>query len=393
MKIRFAVALASSLVTPVTMAEESAWLLGDWGGQRQALAERGLDMEFVASTDLMAVVDGGLSRGVETPANFDMIFTLDTGTAGWWRNGTMQLYLLGNTGGDPSMRAGNLQVASNIEAPDTFKLFEAYYEHRFLDDRLGVMAGLHDINDDFYVTEHSGLFLNSSFGIGIDVAQVGPSIFPTTAPGVRLRLNWTPDTYLLAAVYDGVAGDPNDPYGTHISFDRGDGMFAIAEAGLLGGESHYYKVGVGGWWHTAAIADLDGRVRDNNSGVYAVGETDLWRNEDGRGLGVFTQLGFARGDRNQVETYVGGGVTCTGPLPQRPADVAGLAIAHARNGDHFKRLNPGLERAETTIEASYLIAPKPWITVQPDLQYVVDPGTDSRIDNALILGVRVQLTL
>ena len=385
--------IACSLWTGVAMAEESPWLLGDWGGQRKALAARGLDMEFVASTDFMAVVDGGLSRGLETPANFDMVFTLDTNTAGWWRNGTVQLYLLGNTGGDPSRRAGDLQVASNIEAADTFKLFEAYYEHRFLDDRLGVLVGLHDMNADFYVTEHSGLFLNSSFGIGIDVAQVGPSIFPTTSPGVRLRLNWTPNTYLLAAVYDGVAGDPNDPYGTHVSFDHGDGVFVIAEAGLLGGEAHYYKVGVGGWYHTANIDDLDGRPQDNNSGIYTLGEMDVWRDEDGRGVGIFTRLGFANGDRNQVSTYVGGGVTWTGPLPQRPSDVAGVAVAHARNGDHFRRLNPSLERGETTLEASYLITPKPWLTVQPDLQYIVDPGTDSAIDNALILGVRVQITL
>mgnify|MGYP002369517156 CR=1 FL=1 len=141
------------------------------------------------------------------------------------------------------------------------------------------------------------------------------------------------------------------------------------------------------------IDDLDGRPQDDNSGVYAIGEADIWRNEDGRGMGVFTQLGFADGDNNQIATYVGGGVTWTGPFPQRPQDVAGLAVAHARNGDHFRRLNAGLERAETTLEASYLVTPKPWLTVQPDVQYIIDPGTDSSIDNALILGVRVQVTL
>jgi porin len=385
--------IASSLWAVPAGAEDSAWLLGDWGGQRQALADRGLDMEFVASTDLMAIVDGGRSRGVETPANFDLVFTLDTGRAGWWNNGSLQFYLLGNTGGDPSRRAGDMQVASNLEAPDTFKLYEAYYEHRFLDDRLGIAVGLHDANADFYVTEHSGIFLNSSLGVGPELAQVGPSIFPTTSPGVRLRLNWTPNTYLLAAIYDGVAGDPNDPYGTHISFDHGDGVFVIAEAGLLGSESRYFKVGVGGWHHTANIDDLDGRPQDDNSGIYAIGETDLWRDEDGRGVGVFTQLGFADGDNNQIATYVGGGVSWTGPLPQRPRDVAGLAVAHARNGDHFRRVNVGLERAETTLEASYLITPKPWLTVQPDLQYIIDPGTDSGIDNALVLGLRLQVTL
>ena len=384
--------IVGSLWAGAVLAEELPWLLGDWGGQRQALAERGLDMEFVASADLLSVVEGGLQRGMRTPAGLDMVFTLDTGTAGWWQNGTMQVYLLGNTGGDLSRLAGDLQFASNIEAPNSFKLLEIYYEHRFLNDRLGVLVGLHDINTDFYVTEHGSLFLNSSLGMGIDLSQTGPSTYPFTSPGVRLRLNWTPNTYLLAAVNDGIPGDPDNPYGTQIRFDHGDGVFAIAEAGLLGSEGHYYKVGVGGWYHTANIDDLDGRARDTNSGIYTIGEADIWRAEDGRGVGIFTQLGFADGDRNQVSTYVGGGVTWTGPFPSRPTDVAGIGVAHARNGDHFQRLNPGLERAETTLEATYLISPAPWLSVQPDLQYIVDPGTDSAIDNAVILGVRVQVT-
>lgn len=382
-----------ALWSAATTAEESPWLLGNWGGQRQALAERGLDLEFVATADILSVVEGGLSRGMDTPANFDMVFTLDTGTAGWWKNGTLQLYLLGNAGGAFSRRVGDLQVASNIEAPNTFKVIEIYYEHRFLDDRLGVLVGMYDINTDFYVTEHGGLFLNTSIGMGIDMSQVGPSTFPFTSPGVRLRLNWTSNTYLLAAVNDGIPGDPDNPYGTQIRFDNGDGVFAIAEAGLLGSEAHYYKVGIGGWYHTATMDDLDGRQRDTNSGMYTIAETDVWRSEDGRGVGLFTQLGFADGDRNQVSTYVGGGVTWTGPFSNRPTDVAGLAVAHARNGDHFKRLNPGMDRAETTLEATYLISPKPWLTVQPDLQYIVDPGTNNAIDNAVILGVRVQVTL
>ena len=170
-------------------------------------------------------------------------------------------------------------------------------------------------------------------------------------------------------------------------------MLAIAEVGVLGGASRYYTVGVGGWQRSTTINDVDGQPRNANAGVYALGETDLWRGADGRGLAVLTQLGFARGDRNRLSSYVGGGINWSGPFAQRSADIAGLAVAHARNSDQFRRLHATLERAETTLEASYLITPKPWLSLQPDLQYVIDPSTDSSIDNALILGMRVQVTL
>lgn len=373
----------------------TAWALGDWGGARTALAVHGLDLEFVATTDILGVVDGGIRRGVEALSKFDLVFKLDTGTAGWWRNGSLQVVLLGTAGGSLSERAGDMQIVSNIEAPaNTLIVYEANYEHHFLDDRVALLVGLHDLNADFYVLEHAGLFLNSSFGIGIEVAQVGASLFPVTAPGARLQIKMTPNTYLQAGVFDGVPGVPGDParpHGTHITFDRGDGIFSIAEIGWLGEAVSYYKLALGSWYHSREFIDINNRTRANNDGIYLIGEKDLWRTEDGCGVGVFAQLGFTEGDRNQVSTSVAGGVNWTGPLPARPQDVAGLAVAHARNGERFRRLNPGGERAETTLEMSYLMQPAPWLTVQPDLQYVIHPSTDTSLDNALVLGVRLQV--
>lgn len=371
----------------------AGWALGDWGGTRSALAAHGLDAEFLITSDLLGVADGGVSRGFATPTRFDIGLKLDTATAGWWHGGSLQLSFMGTAGNSLSRRAGDMQVVSNVEGENTLIVYEANYEHRWLDNRVSLLVGLHDLNSEFYVLEHAGLFLNSSLGIGIEVAQVGTSIFPTTAPGARLQIKPTAETYAMAAIYDGRPGSSKSPFGTHVAFEHGDGLFGIAEAGLVGAKKHYYKLGLGGWYHTREFRDIAARTRDDNRGIYAIGEKDLWRAEDGRGVGVFGQLGFAPGDRNQIATYAGGGLTWTGAVPGREADVLGLAVAHARNGDRFRRLNPGSERAETTIEATYQIQPLPWLSLQPDVQYVVNPSTDSSIDNAFVVGLRVQVTL
>ncbi|MEZ5597502.1 MAG: carbohydrate porin [Pseudomonadales bacterium] len=333
-----------------------------------------------------------MRRGTEIPTNLDIVFTLDTGTAGWWQNGNFLIYFLGNDGGDPSLRVGDTQVTTNIEAPDTFKLYEASYEHTFRDGHVGFLVGLHDLNSEFYALEHAGIFLNSSFGIGVDVAQAGPSIFPTTAMTARLRIEGDSGRYLSGAVYDGIPGDPGEERRTQIQFKASDGLFSILEAGLLGEADHYYKLAVGGWYHTADYEDFDGRTQDTNGGIYTVAEKDLMRGEDGRGLGVFLQLGLADSSRNQIGTYVGGGINWIGPLASRSEDVLGFAFAHARNGGDFRHANPGIERAETTLELTYLLSPRPWLTVQPDIQYVINPGTDPSIDNALVTSLRLQLS-
>ena len=368
-----------------------AWLLGDWSGQRTALAERGIDLELVATVDVLGNASGGISRGVEAPFNFDLALEVDTEKAFGWAGGRLRLYFLGNTGGDTNNHVGALQVASNIEAPDTVKLYEAYYEQAFLGDRASLLLGLHDLNSEFYVTDLSGVFLNSSFGVGQEVAQIGPSIFPTSALAARLRLAPTDNTYVMGAVYDGVPGDPNNPYGTHVDFARGDGVLVIGEAGYLASEGRHAKLGFGGW-HQTEFDNMITGVRGDNHGYYAIGEVDVWRDEDGRGVGVFGQLGFAQGDRNQTDIYAGGGLNWTGPFASRPGDVAGLAFAYARNGDDFLRANPGLfTRGETVLELTYAVQVTPWLLVQPDLQYFVDPGTDRTLRDAVLLGTRVQV--
>jgi len=386
------IGLASLHPQAYAESEPNPWLLGDWGGKRSALAEKGIDIEAVATVDVLGVVSGGIKHGVESPANFDLAVQVDTGKAGWWNNGTLRLYLLGNTGGDTNNLLGALQVASNIEAPDTVKLYEAWYEHKFFDDKLSVLAGLHDLNSEFYVTDLSGVFLNSSFGVGQEVAQIGPSIFPTSGMTVRVKVSPTERTYVMGAVYDGVPGDPNDPYGTHVDFNDHDGVLAIGEAGITGGKGHFFKVAVGGW-HQTDFDNMITGVRGQNSGMYVVGETDLWRCEDGRGLGVFGQLGFADQANNQTDLYAGGGVNWTGPLASRPADVAGVAFAYARNGDKFLNANPGgFRETETLIEVTYAITPLPWLLVQPDFQYFFNPGSDRAIEDAAVIGMRVGVT-
>ncbi len=373
-------------------AEGWPYLLGGMGGARAALAEYGVGFELVATVDLLGVVDGGIDPGFESPANFDLTMTLDTEAAGLWKHGSFLVYWLGNAGGDPSLRSGELQVASNIETTNSLKLFEASYEHSFLRDSLALLVGLHDMSSDFYATEYGGLFLNSSFRIGVDTAQVGPSIFSTTALGARLR--WLPfePIYVLAAVYDGIPGDPRQPKGTQVEFGEDDGVFAIGEIGVSGSDEDHYKLGIGGWYHSAEFEDVANVTRDENAGFYTLAEGQLWSDGGSRRLGVFGQAGFADSKRNRIGIYLGGGISMAGLLPGRSEDVLGVAVAHARNGYAYLRANPGAEPAETAIEVTYLIVPWRGITLQPNLQYIVNPGTDRALDNALIVGTRLQFS-
>ncbi|MBW2542608.1 MAG: carbohydrate porin [Deltaproteobacteria bacterium] len=372
-------------------------------GLDSALSEYGIEIEAVSTSDFLYNARGGREKDGTILGNFDLTFELDTQRAGGWENGTFFLYALGNwnSGGFASDFVGDLQVTSNIEASQAVRLYEAWYEHRFASDRLSLLIGLHDLNSEFSAIEYGSMFVNSSFGIGADIAQTTPSIFPTTALALRARIQPTADTYFLASVYDGIPGDPSDSKRTTIKLSKDDGIFAVLETGWEHGEagsSDYYKLGIGSWLHTAEVENFDGEFHDRNFGVYLIGEKTLYSEAaDGQGLGAFVQFGYADENRNQLAYYWGAGLRYVGLIPGRDRDEFGVAVASAWNGDEFIRFTRAVEstpveRTETVIEAAYRAEILPGFVLQPDLQYVINPSMDPSLDNALQLGIRVEMS-
>jgi len=384
-------------VNPRKKHIHSDFLLGDWGGNRQRLAAAGFSFEAAFTVDLMSNVSGGANTGFDAPSNLDIILDIDTDTAQWWSNGTFHLYLLGNAGGDPSVRIGDIQGTSNIEATNTLKVFEAWYQHRFFADRMSILVGLHDLNSEFYVLENAVTFIHSSFGNGPEISQFEPSIFPVSALAARVSFLPTGNSYLLAALYDGVPGDPHRPHGTHIDFNAGDGVFAIVEAGLNSSQAHgqgYYKIGLGLYHQTKEFTDFSGKEQSDNTGGYLIAEKRLTSEVDpAQGLGAFFQLGIVASDRNQTDRYIGAGINYIGLIPNRDADEMGLGVAHARNSDDFVDIFPTQNRAETTVELFYRMALFRWLSVQPDVQYIFNPGTTAALDDVLVMNLRLEINL
>jgi len=263
--------------------------------------------------------------------------------------------------------------------------------------------------------ESASLFLNSSFGTGKDLSQSGrngPSIFPSTSLGLRLDVRPAPEVYARIAVLDGVPGDPDDSRAGkgHFSLRSDDGVFCIGELGLLGGggaagDAPYTKVGLGGWYYSAKGDEIRGvdsdgnpRRQRGNYGAYLLAERAVYREPQspGRGLSAFARLGLANAEQNEVAYYAGVGAVYTGLFRERPEDQLGLGVAAAFAGHDFERAREAegasVKHAEVALELSYRMQLTPWLSFQPDLQYVIDPGFDDHVDDALVLGARAELS-
>ena len=86
----------------------------------------------------------------------------------------------------------------------------------------------------------------------------------------------------------------------------------------------------------------------------------------------------------------------TGLVPGRDADQLGVALAVAHSGEAFKRAQARAgtpaEEHELALELTYRASLTPWLTVQPDVQLVLNPGADAAMDNAVVVGCRCELS-
>ena len=121
------------------------------------------------------------------------------------------------------------------------------------------------------------------------------------------------------------------------------------------------------------------------------------KNQDGRELRVFGQVGSGDPRVNRFGLYTGGGVDLAGVIPGRRQDEIGFGLAAARNGSPFiaqqRQNGQRVERSEVTLELGYRSPINSRLNVQPDLQYVFHPNTDPRVPNALVTLIRLELQL
>jgi len=166
------------------------------------------------------------------------------------------------------------------------------------------------------------------------------------------------------------------------------------------------KYAVGAWSYTARFEDLvevdgagDPLMRKGNSGFYVLAERTLYlgKRNPGSHTDGFIRYGRANADFNQFSSYFQAGLVFNGMVPGRDEDQFALSFSIARTGDKYRMaaINAGQEatRHESVWEATYRAQVTPWLVVQPNIQYVSNPGTDVQIKNATVLGVRFELAM
>jgi porin len=401
--------------------------------------ERRRDLRAAAAERIWGNAAGGLSRGGAADGLAMASLAIDLGKAFGWHGGNLFVSGFEAEGVGPTpLRVGSLQLISSIEATASAKLYDLWFEQQLFGGKFSLRFGQEGANDKLMLSQYAALYLNSSFGYPalttIDLPSGGPN-YPLASPFVRALYQPTNEFTLIGATYtDDPAppgtGDPQlrDLHGT--AFRLNDHALSFVElwyspsALASRGMPATYKIGA--WVATGSLADplhdTSGLSLANPASTglplehatdhafYAVIDQTLWKTPktDAQEIGIFLQAMVAPADRNLSDLFLDGGVNWKGPIAGRSNDVAGLAVTFAGIGANARQFSEDLvdytgrgvpyDRGETVLEATYRAVLAPWLNLQPDMQYVFNPGagiptvqSPRPLKNALIFGVRATI--
>jgi len=439
----------SDFFTGITRRDQ---LLGNLFGLRPLLSKYGITLSASETSEILGNVTGGEKQGFDYDGLTQVDLQLDTRRAFGLHGGTFNVSALQIHGSNLSANdLGTLQTASGIESDDATRLWELWYDQQLRrDGRLDVKVGQQSLDQEFIVSQNALLFVNTMFGWPLvpsdDLPGGGPA-YPLSAPGVRLRGQPTDSIVLLGGVFNGspvaanAVGDPQlaNPSGTTFPLDGG--VLAIGELQytypVLGGivfgdkpEPLARTIKLGFWYDSEQFPDLaidqNGvplasaastglpRMHQGNYSAYAVIDQLLYQkqNDPYRTLSGFARvMGDPLGASNLIEFSMNAGLTLHEPIRHRRDDTVGIGMGytHVSSGaiasDEYtaRYVDPAtpIRTGETYLEATYQYQVYPWMQLQPDFQYVFNPGAgilnpnnlSQRVHNEAVIGIRAIIQL
>ena len=142
----------------------------------------------------------------------------------------------------------------------------------------------------------------------------------------------------------------------------------------------------------------NGKNFRNDGGVYLSCDQMILKEnkiaDDTQGLGLFGRYGWADSDLNEITNFWSLGFQYEGPFDGRDRDIIAFGAAQGIFTDQ-SGANDGAgysDDHETAFELYYSAFINDSLTISPNIQYISNPGGDKSLDNAIVLGLRLQMT-
>jgi len=385
-------------------------LTGDWGGLRNTLAAKGVNLDVDLVQSLQGLNSGGLANDnilYRYGGHAEYLLNVDTGKLGLWPGGFLKLK--GESQFGPYLQRNE---TGTLLPPDAAALYPLPFEEettltsvvftQFLAKWFGLYLGKIDTfsgDANAFAHEWKTQFMNTGFGPNPVTFRTVP--YATLGAGVLLLPTESVVFNFSALSPDGTA----DSAGFDELYEDGVVLAGELRVGIkpFGLPGHQL---IGGTWSSKTFntlqqdprllltflgLPLDVPIQQQSgswSAYYNFDQFVYTTTADGsEGIGIFGRVGFADPNTNPLEQFYSVGVGGQGMLPGRSRDRFGLGVYYGRLSRDLRGLL--LDSSAWGLELFYNIAVTHWLYVTPDIQ-VIEPAA-KLASIAFLTGLRVQM--
>lgn len=409
--------------TPTTWSDR-ATLTGDWGGTRSTLEAAGIKLRATFLTESAVNPVGGRRQTARYTQEVNFGADLDLSRLIGDPGGRVQITFLDRVGRSLSADAiGNLFAVQQLYGAGlNFRIAELNYQQSLFTDRLSFKLGWAPAGDDF-----ASLPVFCDFQSGFICGHPNPMTtnsgahnYPTGQWGARIMLRPTRALYLQSAIYQVNPNQGNSDKGLDLGFS-GTGAFVPVEFGWLPGNDAgkfpgIYKIG--GYYNSSNAPDVLQDIHGMSAGLTGApfighngrfgtyGMADQVIERDSSDSRRFMRIGALGGIADRATAtfryFLAAGGIRQGTFKHRDADYIAVLFAYARTNPRLTRYQEdrdttapgsvGVQTYESVAEIDYNVQVTPWLSVRPNLQYILHPGATGQIPNAFVIGLHTGVT-
>jgi len=418
-------------------------LSGDWWGVRNYLDDSGAELSASYTNNIAGNPTGGKSQGFTYTDNTSFGLQLDFEKMLGWQGLTFTVSGLNRAGSSLSQdNIGNQFTVQQVYGGQTAMFYALVMEQNLLDDKINIKAGRFSTGDDFASSPIYWLYMNNGIDGNPQALPVNTqfSAYPWAVWAARVRVEPTPEINAMLGAYQVSNRVFNrDYHGLDWSMRGGDGVLLIGQIGwtpelfkrpvekaatsdgktalatkarsegksfkaispeteMKGLPGHYW---FGAYYSPWTFQDIGnaGETVTNSYGFYWHADQMVWQESPGSDQGLTLWSAFVLSPQQNIAKLpfqANAGIVYKGLVPTRDDDFSVLGFVYGKfSSDYAGAVSDsggGYPEYEIVLEAAYRVNISQFAYIQPDLQWVINPGGTGDIPNALVLGAQMGVT-
>ena len=410
-------------------------LTGDWWGVRNFLDDSGVELSASYTNNIAGNPVGGMTQSFAYADNFSFGMQLDFEKLIKWQGLTLTVSALDRNGSNLSARnIGNQFTVQQVYGTETVVFYALVLEQRLLEDKLGIKLGRFSTGDDFASSPLYWLYMTNGIDGNPQALPVNTAFtsYPASVWGARLRVDPSPEWFAMGGIYQATSLNLYRDHGLDWSINNSDGVLMIGQvgwtpeffkkpaaaskpsdgkslaegktvrpvspdAGMQGLPGHYWFGAYYSPWQFAQFGSTE--TASNSYGFYWHADQMVWQEEAGSDQGLTLWSAFVLSPQQNISKLpfqVNSGIVYKGLVPARDHDTAMLGFVYGNFSDDYAgtvaATGAGTPSYEIALEAGYRIQVTKFAYIQPNVQWIINPGGTGNIPNALVLGAQMNVT-